>query len=408
MGLAALGVFSLSPAAHAQLLAAYTSNQTDLHNVMRSVGSSQLPLEGTYVDSSIQFGPADGSSWGFVKSARYSASTLVPTCPPSSCSPLVGLPMAGAGQDAGQAFQSIANGSQDGMIKGVLQAYADQGYKNIILRPGFEMNGGWFSWTVTQANAASFKAAFQRIADISHNFTGASVSVNFNPNSGRSIPLQDYYPGNSYVDSIGIDIYGEPWQSDGAPNAKDGSPTNLTFDYLAQFAKDNGKPFAIPEAGSATNDAAFAKNLAAEIKATNTPVQFLGLWDNDGVGPATWSNDANASAAWGQLASVVAASPASLPFFGAGGGDAPPPPPLVPFQPDPSAPARPYLTSLIEPTLPQPEFNLGVIVRQGAQTPAQIPPLCVQITRPDGSGECAAMVPQNSLAVIQAPAWWQQ
>jgi hypothetical protein len=277
------------------MIGSFADNQA-LAAMTTALGAA--PVMGlTYVDSAQPIS-------NFVASAQYEAATFAGKYGANAI-PLLGLPMAGAGENADADFQAIANGSQDGMINGVLQAYADQGYKSFVLRPGFEMNGGWFSWTVTDSNAADFVAAFQRIATLAHNFQGASVSVDFNPNFGTSIALQNYYPGNAYVDSIGMDIYGSPWNNDTIPTGTNGSPTYLTLDYLMQFAKDNGKPFALPETGAGTTDTLFPQQLLQAIQTANMPIAFVGFWDTNDINNAQWTDDPAATAAWVAVANQV-------------------------------------------------------------------------------------------------------
>ena len=72
----------------------------------------------------------------------------------------------------------------------------------------------------------------------------------------RNIPLADFYPGDSYVDIIGIDAYDDSGIS--LPRVVNstrwatlaGEPEGLNA--LAAFAAEHGKPLSIPEWGTVT------------------------------------------------------------------------------------------------------------------------------------------------------------
>lgn len=293
-----LALLFSSASTHAQIIGTFT-DAPDLKKMTQALGFKPGAAL-VYVDSAQPLS-------NFAASGQYEADNFFAQHGPDVI-PLLGLPMAGAGQNAKEAFRMFASGQLDGTINKILQSFADKGYQNIVLRPGFEMNGGWFSWTVTDDNAGDFIAAFRQITKVAHNFKDAIVSINFNPNVGKSIDINKYYPGNAYVDSIGIDIYGQPWTSDTSPTDTNGSPTNLTFCFLIDFAKANNKPFSIPETGAATDNTAFPQQLIVATQSMKAQIAFVGLWNSNAVNDATWTNSPAATAVWVAFAEVVVKS----------------------------------------------------------------------------------------------------
>jgi hypothetical protein len=92
---------------------------------------------------------------------------------------------------------------------------------------------------------------------------GAQFLFVWNPNACTAdLPLNEWYPGNSYVDIIGIDSYDqdcstletvsqEGWAAY-STNSASNTPNNSNFPSLANmeaFAVANGKPLSFPEWG---------------------------------------------------------------------------------------------------------------------------------------------------------------
>ncbi|MGE3623295.1 MAG: glycosyl hydrolase [Bdellovibrionales bacterium] len=226
--------------------------------------------------------------------------------------PVLGVPMASYNGNAVSDFRAIAAGSWDQTYNGIFQAWADAGYHAFYIRPGWEMNGNWYDWGVTQSNAADFAAAFRRIAQLAKAFTGADITVVWNPNVGQSATaIQNFYPGDAYVDIIGIDIYGMPLQPDSVINDTASGPSDFTFKAAIAFAKAHNKPFAIPETSSM--NAVFPINLANVIANEGVVVDFVGIWDqNDEFGNFKWDQNASTSAAWRDAYNAIAQASAAV------------------------------------------------------------------------------------------------
>ncbi|MFQ5524603.1 MAG: glycoside hydrolase family 26 protein, partial [Acidimicrobiia bacterium] len=108
---------------------------------------------------------------------------------------------------------SIASGSWDAKINewaGHLEQYLDKGEgRSLVLAPLQEMNG---DWTPYGCDPANFKLAYKRIVDIlkGRGIDETQVRFAFAPNGWTSPgcgDLTDYYPGDAYVDVIGVSAY---------------------------------------------------------------------------------------------------------------------------------------------------------------------------------------------------------
>jgi mannan endo-1,4-beta-mannosidase len=106
----------------------------------------------------------------------------------------------------------IASGRYDGY----LSAYAEsvRAYKHpVVLSFGHEMNGTWYSWGYRHTPPTVFVAAWRHIVKLFRALQANNVTwlwtVNIiNNTHGKSIPRPDqWWPGSSYVNWVGIDGY---------------------------------------------------------------------------------------------------------------------------------------------------------------------------------------------------------
>lgn len=137
----------------------------------------------------------------------------------------------------------------------------------VILRPAWEFNGGWYPWGA-KGKTKDFIAYWRRIVKTIRAVPGAeNVKFCWNPTLGdQDFPADEAWPGDAYVDYVGVDVYDEtwnentyPWPADAAPEVIEArhkkvwtewilhSPRGLVF--WAKFARDHDKPLAVPEWG---------------------------------------------------------------------------------------------------------------------------------------------------------------
>ena len=105
----------------------------------------------------------------------------------------------------GTCTSQIASGVYDVYIRQEAIRSRNAGYP-IIIRFGHEMNGDWAGWGTS---AATFKQAWIKVVSIFRSENVYNVKFLWCPNyadtGGRS--FQDYYPGDTYVDYVGTDVY---------------------------------------------------------------------------------------------------------------------------------------------------------------------------------------------------------
>ncbi len=184
--------------------------------------------------------------------------------------------------------RQIALGQGDGYLVALNHAIHAFG-KPMFLRPYAEMNGHWNPYSAYDENGtardsshtpALFRAAFARTSLLAHGGpevasalarlgqppvhgsleTNSNVRVIWNP-QGRGSPdlpgnaAAAYYPGDSYVDVVGDDLYDIGFHADWS-------------DAEALYDAHPGKPFAFPEwAPWAVDDPGFVAKMAAFVKA---------------------------------------------------------------------------------------------------------------------------------------------
>ena len=136
----------------------------------------------------------------------------------------------------------------------VAKRLASSGTKNAIVRIGWESNGKsrpWFCGT----DAGAFKATWQRIASILRRYNpGVQTEWSNIKKGAQPARLLDYYPGDQYVDIVGVNYY-DGWPALSTQSAWDsqynasykGGPYGLGAWY--QFARSRGKQLACSEWG---------------------------------------------------------------------------------------------------------------------------------------------------------------
>jgi len=131
------------------------------------------------------------------------------------------------------------------------------GLGDAVVRLAPEMDGSWVADNIgtTAGEWNNWAICFQKTAAAMKAVAGAHFLFDWNVNAGYEvIPPADYYPGNAYVDIVGVDAYDEsPIQ---LPPV--GSPKRwpvlteepLGLDQLDAFAVAHHKPLSIPEWGT--------------------------------------------------------------------------------------------------------------------------------------------------------------
>ena len=129
------------------------------------------------------------------------------------------------------------------------------GQGNAILRLGWEFNGDWYIWSAA-SDPSAFAAYWRQIVTTMRSVRGArKLQFDWCISLGKnSVAPTLAYPGNAYVDYIGIDAYDQGWE----PGWQDpqqrwrslvGQPYGLG--WQVKFANSHHKQLSMPEWGLA-------------------------------------------------------------------------------------------------------------------------------------------------------------
>ncbi len=170
------------------------------------------------------------------------------------------------------------------------------GEGNAYLRLGWEFDGGWYAWSATTPTAeANFAEYFRQIVKSMRSIPGEEFKFVWNPDAaafggepGYDVDLA--YPGNEYVNYIGVDAYDQTWVT---PQTAQNAWNETTFPELTaaeQFAQGQGVPLAIPEWGVAVrndghglgDDPLYVNNMFTWMQDPANNVAYESYFDYDG------------------------------------------------------------------------------------------------------------------------------
>jgi Glycosyl hydrolase family 26 len=176
----------------------------------------------------------------------------------------------------GITLAQIARGDHDARYRTAANRLAQYGMLGVEIRPGHEMDGGWYPWKAHPGSGleADFAAAWRRIVTVMRQAqpTNKWVWV-FNPTDHQWTDrayLERLWPGDAYVDQIGIDCYDQTFGGGGlneqyyqngatrlAAQQKVWSVREARLNILRDMAQAHGKPLQFPEWGLVTWKTAF-------------------------------------------------------------------------------------------------------------------------------------------------------
>jgi hypothetical protein len=210
-----------------------------------SIASEYLPSSSGWAGMD---GANGGLNWMFAggwANSGYTLSLGVPMIPTNSSGAAVGSLATGASGAYNAYFVSLA------------QTLVAAGESTAYLRLGWEFDGGWFAWSATTPAAeASYATYFQQIVTAMRSVSGANFTFVWNPDAGAfndgpyNVDLA--YPGNAYVNVIGLDAYDQSWVSPQTPANAWNQTVAPDLALAHAFAASKGEPLAIPEWGVAT------------------------------------------------------------------------------------------------------------------------------------------------------------
>jgi beta-mannanase len=260
--------------------------------------------------------------------------------------------------DTGGTLDDGASGAYDAHFVTLARNLVGAGYGDATIRLGHEFNGGWYRWSAAGKEAA-FASYWRHVVDAMRSVPGQHFTFDWCVSAGTwGTDVAAAYPGDAYVDYVGLDVYDQDWGSGWQ------SPVTRWQDLVSQlyglqwqkdFAAAHGKRMSLPEWGVVTrtdghggnDDPYFIQQMYAWISANDYAyTAYFEFNAPDGDHELAGSEFPNASAAFRQL---FGAAPAAAPTTTV----APPPAPAAsPPAPTTTAAAPATTTAAATPTPP--------------------------------------------------------
>lgn len=159
-----------------------------------------------------------------------------------------------------------------------------------IFRPFHEFDGSWFWWGANYCSPEEYKTVFRFTVDYLKNTKNIhNILYSFAPDNSYS-SLSSYltrYPGDDYVDVVGMDNYGDFADNQGAAGV---TKANTKLKYLSEYAIEKKKIAALTETGYRVSSSIpaipnwFSTNLYEAMTANNVQLAFVMFWNNGNGG----------------------------------------------------------------------------------------------------------------------------
>ena len=228
----------------------------------------------------------------------------------------LGVPMFPTG--VGASLATGATGAYDGYFTTLAQTLVAAGQADAYLRLGWEFDGSWTAWYAgTPSAEASFATYFQQIVTAMRSVSGEHFRFVWNPDAGAftdsGYSVAAAYPGNDYVDVIGLDAYDQSWATPQTPTNAWSSTTLPSLTAAQKFASAEGKPLAFTEWGVTIradghglgDDPYYINHMVSWMETSTNDVVFESYFDDD-------SGGVNATITGGSFPESLAAITADL------------------------------------------------------------------------------------------------
>ena len=198
-------------------------------------------------------------------------------------------------------LSKIMRGDHDRYIRQWATAAKNWGHP-FFLRFNWEMNGNWFPWSEAknQNQAGQYVQAWRHVHDIFTQVGATNVTWVWCPNVEfpDSLPLDRLYPGDAYVDWIGMDGYN--WRPDQGQQIGWRSFQEVfgsTYDRLSSLSPN--KPIMIAETSSTESGGSKANWITDALTnqlATHFPKVKALVWFNWNADGMDWVIESSAAA----------------------------------------------------------------------------------------------------------------
>ncbi len=229
-------------------------------------------------------------------------------------------------------MQAGARGDYDAQFVSLARTLVAAGQGSVVIRPGWEMNGSWYRWSAAP-DPQAYIDYFRRIVTAMRSVSGAAFTFEWSANMGPSaMPADQAYPGDAYVDTIGLDVYDQYWGSNpGDPEVRWSSYVNQPFGlaWHRDFARTHGKQMSFPEWGVIVRSDGYGGG--------DNPVFVQHMYDWIAANDVAFSSYFEYDSAWNKIALMGGQFPKSAAtFLGLFGGAAPPSEPAPAPAPTPA------------------------------------------------------------------------
>lgn len=188
--------------------------------------------------------------------------------------PLLPGPVDGSGPTAGNvgrgeavSLERGAHGDYNINFKQLAENLVAHQLADTVLRPGWEFNGDWYTWRA-KGKEQALAEYWRQIVKTMRAVPGTEkLLFCWNPTLGpQQFPAEQAWPGDAFVDLVGVDVYDESWQPNTYPWPEGASADviearqkkvweselyggNHGLAFWSKFAREHGKRMAICEWG---------------------------------------------------------------------------------------------------------------------------------------------------------------
>lgn len=159
-----------------------------------------------------------------------------------------------------------------------------------VFRPFHEFDGSWFWWGAQYCSADEYKTAYQFVVNYLKDTKNVhNILYAFSPDNSYSTSANylSRYPGDTFVDVLGMDNYGDLNSGQGQTGA---DRANAKLKMVSDLAKTKVKVAAMTEtgyrvsAGTPVVNGWFSDYLYNALTANNTEISFVMFWTNNNDG----------------------------------------------------------------------------------------------------------------------------
>jgi mannan endo-1,4-beta-mannosidase len=156
----------------------------------------------------------------------------------------------------------------------------------VIFRPFHEFDGSWFWWGASFCTPEEYKQAFQFTVDYLKNTKGVhNILYAFSPDNSYTTEANylSRYPGDKYVDIIGMDNYGD-FNNQGQTGS---DKANAKLKILSDYAKAKVKIAALTETGYRVTSTTpvitdwFSTLLYNALTKNDIQISYVMFWNNN-------------------------------------------------------------------------------------------------------------------------------